>query len=193
MPEVTSVLLRDYCLERGWEPPAAGTAFLFGLRNAVLGKGYHVTPGLGRINQWDDTIGMAGTGCVIVPGTTDPGLPYTLNPLNRQGAAWLVPGVYRYKIGKHKLLPALVQAGPVRVRRDRNRDGRPQDDEPEETGWFGINIHRGGSQKRPVGPWSAGCQVVPQEHWPAFWAAVQRSGQQEFTYVLIDALLLWRK
>lgn len=97
--------------------------------------------------------------------TTDPGLAYLLDPLNRSGTAILKEGQYRgaYRFGLHRnTYTALVQSRPVTVIRDFNRDkvldinsGR------EQTGFFGINIHRasGSGESTFVNKWSAGCQV----------------------------------
>ena len=58
--------------------------------------------------------------------TTLPGRYYLINRLlNKRGCAILVPGQYRgvYKIGKHRnRYEALIQAKPVKVFRDGDRD-----------------------------------------------------------------------
>lgn len=107
------------------------------------------------------------------PATTDPGLYYLgeENMLNEDGTAILKEDQYRaaYKIGTHDPdgdggYKALVQNKPVTVIRDFDRD-RELDYESgrEETGHFGINIHRAGpegTRSTDVGAWSAGCQVL---------------------------------
>jgi lysozyme len=109
----------------------------------------------------------------------DPGA-YGINPKVRKGYASLKPGVYRYKLGKHGLrrgnpYTALVQSGPVTVQRDGGR---------EETGWFGINIHKGSN--RSVS--SEGCQTLPPAQWPAFITLVEsemkRNNAKTLSYVL---------
>lgn len=102
--------------------------------------------------------------------------------VNRRGIAVLQPGVWRYRVGIHGLSKpksqqyrAFVQAAAVTVLRD---------DVGYETGFFGINIHRGGMS----GTSSLGCQTVPPAQWAAFFALVEselkRVGQTTFPYVL---------
>jgi hypothetical protein len=105
---------------------------------------------------------------------------YGINPKVRKGYASLKQGVWRYKLGKHGIrsgnpYKALVQGGPVTV----NRDGGQT-----ETGWFGINIHRGSN--RSVS--SEGCQTIPPAQWPAFITLVEtelkRNNAKTVSYVL---------
>lgn len=96
------------------------------------------------------------------PVTTDPGWYYLENGLAK-GTAVLKEGQYRgaYRIGLHRgQYKALVQAKPVTVYRDGNKDHRLDTDRTE-TGMFGINIHRAGqwAPSTLVDKWSAGCQV----------------------------------
>lgn len=101
----------------------------------------------------------------------------------RTHIAKLKPGVYEYQIGIHGLskskarqYQAYVQASEVTVIRD---------GEGEDTGWFGINLHRGGDS----GTSSLGCQTIPPVQWTAFNATLKdqlaRRGQATFRYVLI--------
>lgn len=103
----------------------------------------------------------------------------------RPGIANLKPGVWRYKPGQHGVTfkrtgypyPAFVQAGAVAVARDGKGD---------DTGWFGINIHRGSNTTTS----SLGCQTIPPKQWDHFRdtlnAALKRHGQKSFPYVLIS-------
>lgn len=82
-----------------------------------------------------------------------------------KGVARLKPGSYRaHQLGLHKgQYQALVQrVGPVTVIRDGNPDY-------EETGFFGINIHKGGDNTTS----SLGCQTIPPSQWFAFIEAVR--------------------
>jgi hypothetical protein len=98
--------------------------------------------------------------------TTDPGLTYLLDPLNEAGTAILKEGQYRgaYRLGLHRnKYTALVQAEPVTVIRDFNRDDKLDfRTGVEQTGFFGINIHRASpsGESTLVNRWSAGCQVL---------------------------------
>lgn len=105
-----------------------------------------------------------------------------------KGMASLKPGVWpAYRFGKHKgQYEALIQTGgTVTVSRD-GFDG-PYDD----TGWFGINIHKGGINTTS----SEGCQTIPPAQWPAFIALVHDQAARLFgaawrdktvPYVLLD-------
>ena len=110
-------------------------------------------------------------------GSTDPSV-------FRAGIASLALGVWRYQAGIHGLsrpaaqrYPAFVQAAPVLVRRDAR---------PSESGWFGINIHRGGARSTS----SLGCQTVPPAQWESFRALLlgelARHGQKTFPYLLVE-------
>ncbi|MCH2562891.1 MAG: hypothetical protein MK084_08365, partial [Prochlorococcus sp. ALOHA_A2.0_50] len=75
--------------------------------------------------------------------TTDPGSHWEQNLLNKKGVAILKPGQYR---GSHKLrlhqgkYLALGQQKPVKVYRDKNKDGKYDLNEDHvDEGLFGIN------------------------------------------------------
>lgn len=102
-----------------------------------------------------------------------------------KGMAMLKPGTYyAHLVGVHKAgkpggHEALVQrAGPVTV----VRDGDPPYDE---SGHFGINIHRGGINRTN----SEGCQTIPPAQWEAFIATIKdqlkRHGQKIVPYALL--------
>lgn len=102
----------------------------------------------------------------------------------RPGVAVLKAGVWRYRLGIHGLskpkarqYTALVQAAPVTVKRD---------GAGEETGYFGINIHRGGYNTTS----SLGCQTTYPAQWDAFIALmkneVARYAVQTFPYCLTE-------
>lgn len=95
--------------------------------------------------------------------TTDPGKKAMLQYSNPKGVAILVPGQYRgsHMIGLHQgKYEALKQQRPVKVWRDKDKD-MEYDWVDEDTGIFGINIHRSNplTESTYVENWSEGCQV----------------------------------
>ncbi len=126
--------------------------------------------------------------------TTDPGLYYLNNPMNVKGTAILKAGQYRssHKLGLHRgQYDALVQRGRVTVYRDNNKDD-VYDMDSEDTGYFGINIHRSNSKREStqVNKWSAGCQVFANPNEFAMFIDLCKRASQtwgpSFTYTLIE-------
>lgn len=107
----------------------------------------------------------------------------------KPGIANLKPGVwpcYQFDIhgGRVEQYPAICQRkGEVTVIRD---------GEGEDTGMFGINIHRGGNR----GTSSEGCQTIPPTQWARFYNTAARLAEnvygkdykkQTITYILIES------
>ena len=113
--------------------------------------------------------------------------------MNSKGCAILKAGQYRgaYQIGLHKgKYEALVQrGGKVTVYRDNNKDDT-LDRVTEDSGYFGINIHKSLRHHQEVGLYSAGCQVFQNSHdFKEFMLLVKRSSVlygDTFTYTLIE-------
>lgn len=137
----------------------------------------------------------------VWPATTDPGTPYLAQPMRASGTAILVPGQYLggFKLGSHLgKYECLVQAIPLPVWRDADRDaeldlvGEPQ------VGWWGIQIHgtAPGRDRVDVGKYSAGCQVL--RRWDDFLAmrelavVASRLYGERISYTLIDQPDWWR-
>lgn len=133
---------------------------------ALVGlRGYYLDtmgrPGINDRGIYDDAIVLISPHAFVTyNANVDPSI-------YRSGIATLKPGVWRYKLGIHGLSKpadqqyrALVQAAEVTV----IRDGKGED-----TGWFGINIHRGGNTTTS----SLGCQTIIPDQWPAFIATVE--------------------
>jgi len=128
--------------------------------------------------------------------TTDPGMNYLVSPTNRAGTAILKPGQYEnaYGIGLHRgLYSALVQIRPVAVIRDFNKDGKLDFvSGKEQTGLFGINIHRAeqNGTVKYVAAYSAGCQVFANATDFNTFMNLCRQHQQrygnKFTYTLLQ-------
>ena len=126
--------------------------------------------------------------------TTLPGKKAMEHPVNIVGTAILKEGQYRgcWKIGYHKgQYKALVQAKPVTVYRDGNKDDK-FDLLPRyiDKGVFGINIHKAGDNSTLVDGWSYGCQVFSKSlDFNSFMRLVEKSANiygNSFTYTLIN-------
>jgi hypothetical protein len=133
------------------------------------------------------------------PATTDPGMHWEQNLLNKDGVAILVAGQYRgsHKIGLHQgKYEALRQNKPVRVFRDKNKDG-VYDMDPDRIfeGIFGINIHRAtkweGKTSTQIDKWSAGCQVIAaNDDFRLFMEIANKAKDKwgnSFTYTLLES------
>ena len=151
----------------------ANLVYLVGIRGY-----YHYNHADNQRGIYDDAIFLVSPD-LFVPfnANTDPSV-------FRRGIAKLSTGLWEYKLGTHGLskpkarqYQALVQAEPVTV----IRDGSGPD-----TGWFGINIHRGGFS----GTSSLGCQTIPPAQWPTFISLVKqelsRHGFQTLPYALTE-------
>jgi len=165
------------CLRRAGCFPDGGEVCLLGERGYyrdTMGK-----PGKNDRAIYDDAIFLVGPHIYAAfNANTDPSV-------YRKGVAVLKSGKWLYKVGIHGLnkpkaqrYTALVQAAPVTVMRDQ---------EGPDTGWFGINIHRGA----PASTSSLGCQTIYPAQWTAFIAAVRdqlaRAGQKTLPYLLLEA------
>jgi hypothetical protein len=143
-------------------------------------------------NKFDDIIYVVnGPGTTPYSCTTNPGRHWLLNMMNPKGTAVLKPGQYvdSWKLGKHKgQYEALVQAKPVTVYRDNDKDETAEEQGKEDTGLFGINIHRANPNaiSSLIEKWSAGCQVLnnPKE-FASLIQACKDSGLTNFTYTLL--------
>lgn len=120
------------------------------------------------IDQWNDRrmlFQVEGSQVLVIgnwPATTEPGKPYTFNPMNVKGAARIQFGQYKaWMVGVHgNSFPheSLIQVAPVTVCRDLNKDGYRTGDKLD-TGLFGINQHSTSGSPKEIGYWSAGCFV----------------------------------
>jgi hypothetical protein len=127
--------------------------------------------------------------------TTDPGTYWLKTFMNPEGTAILKPGQYKnsHRIGVHHgKYQALVQQNPVTVLRDDNRnDILDFNSIKEQTGIFGINIHRAHANgiTEYVNDNSAGCQVLADiNDFNLLMQLAQRHKElygNSFTYTLI--------
>ena len=149
----------------------------------------------GSTNTFNDELHLfrktaAGWEHHVYPITADPGTYYLQTPMNGVSTAAVVPGQYidAYKFGLHKgQYEALVQAGPLKVYRDGNRDAKfDYDPNSIVTGSYGINIHKASADSKTVDRWSAGCQVFARERdFSEFIQLLKQTGQPRFTYTLL--------
>jgi hypothetical protein len=142
---------------------------------------------------YDDNGNLIGK---VVTGTTDPSTSFLKSPINVKGAAILKSGQYKdaYQIGLHRgKYEALVQAKPVTVIRDDDRNALINYFAPTQTGLYGINIHKstkGKNNEDIIGLDSAGCQVF--RNIPDFMDMMRlaqtsrKKYGNSFTYTLID-------
>ena len=143
-------------------------------------------------NKFDDHIYLVnGPMMHVFTGTTNPGTHWLKNLLNPKGTAVLKPGQYvdTWKLGLHQgKYEALVQRKPVTVYRDGDKDDTAEEQGKEDTGLFGINIHRANPSaiSSIIDRWSAGCQVLnnPKE-FSILIETCKRSKKDAFTYTLL--------
>ena len=135
--------------------------------------------------------------------TTDPSLHWLLHPGRVRGTAILKhPQQVRggWKIRKHRgSYLALCQKLPCVVWRDADKDAEHDHNVDEQTGIWGINIHRASRWRDSAGPdgegsigrYSAGCTVVsdPQAFARVMWLAHKQielhPTWKTFTYTLL--------
>lgn len=130
-------------------------------------------------NIYDDAIFLVGKDDFIAfNGNTDPAA-FKLQIASLKPGIW---PVYKFDLHKGQYLALCQRAGNVTV----NRDGKGED-----TGMFGINIHKGGTW----GTSSLGCQTIPAEQWGQFIAAAIELAKKYYgkayrelvyTYVLLE-------
>ena len=162
---------------------------IVGVRNA--------TPGQKVTNLFDDKLTLS----YKVGGewffhewdaTTEPGKKGVMQFHNSGGVARLVPDQYRgvYAVSMHQgKYQALCQRlGDVTVWRDKNRDMN-FDEIIQDTGMFGINIHKAGTVSNFVENWSEGCQVFKRtKDFNDFMVLINRAKEihgNHFTYTLL--------
>lgn len=137
---------------------------------------------------YDDALFIDSPNCTVsFNANTDPSR-YRKGKGTHQGSkgmAMLESGLWTcYRFGKHKTYPALIQTGGMVTV---IRDGTPN---YPDTGYFGINIHRGGINTTS----SEGCQTIHPDQWKSFielaTAEAKRLFGAQYTQVTIPYLLL---
>lgn len=126
--------------------------------------------------------------------TTDPGKKGVEKFSNSKGIARLVAGQYRgaYAISLHsgKYEAVCQRLAQVTVWRDANKDAK-FDEVKQDTGMFGINIHKAGTDSAWVDNWSHGCQVFKRvKDFNEFMIICKKAAKihgNSFTYTLIES------
>ncbi len=122
----------------------------------------------GAFDDWICTVMLSTEGQWVTkwyPATTDPGVPWLRSPMNHAGAAVVAHGqiLGAFTMGLHLgVYRCLVQAKPIGVLRDDNRNDLIDPPAGSDVGWHGIQLHRASAVRLvdEVGKFSAGCQVV---------------------------------
>lgn len=175
--------------------------FVKGYFNLNIGGIRTNDPESNVFNDWIFCFYWAESNGGVVPqffmweATTDPGLYYLQRPINVYGTAILKEGQYKntFAIDYHngKYLALCQRLAPVTVYRDRNKDNVLDFVGPEQTGFFGVNIHRASylSIVGQVGKFSAGCQVFKNPgHFKDFMTIADAAAEiygNKFTYTLL--------
>lgn len=145
-------------------------------------------------NQWEG---------LTFPATTDAGTYWLNNPMQSTGTALLKEGQYKdsHALGLHRgKYKALRQVNQVTVYRDYDRNAVLDfNNGREQTGLFGINIHRASATgtTKTIDKYSAGCQVFANaDDFQKFLQLAEASKDKygnNFTYTLIDERAYNRK
>lgn len=166
-----------------------------------------------KANSFDDELhvftniketGLPKWAYLVFKITTDPGTYWLKSPMNAKGTAILKAGQYpdAYGISRHRnKYYALCQINrKVTVIRDYNRDSVLDfNNGREDTGFFGINIHRARKtgETYTVDNHSAGCQVFKSAADFNFFMKLcevhRKLHGNKFTYTLIDKRMEHRK
>jgi lysozyme len=150
---------------------------------SLLGiRGYYLNSmGKPKVNDrgiYDDAIFIVSPNAYVsFNANTDPSV-------HRKGIASLLPGLYRYRKGRHG-----ISSGPgyPALRPATKNEALPvwRDNEGQSIGYH-INIHRGGNNTTS----SLGCQTIVPAQWQAFISLVyeemDRYGQKTIPYLLIE-------
>jgi len=168
----------------------------------ILGVRGYYRDSMGRVGVnetgiYDDAMFLCAPGIFLaVNANTDPSR-IGWNPGVGKPYAMLQPGLWYFRRGQHKKIPAALRQC---TDEEAEKIGIPNDgkfkvmrmwgeNDPrnyEEEGYFAINIHPGGD----VGTSSWGCQTIPPDEYPAFmaqvWESSRRAGQDRIPYLLIN-------
>jgi len=130
----------------------------------------------------------------ITSGTTEAGLYYTNNPLNKEGAARLGNGFHKgiWGRGYHKgKYAALVQREGAQcvISRDTNKNQKKDKEENYRFVSIGLNFHRASLSKKlfKIGKYSAGCIVAnSKKDYDRIMVKAYDSSNVKFNFMLLD-------
>ena len=157
------------------------------------------TPIKETLGLWDDAnvlLKSDGTILFSVRGTADPGRVAGLKPINPNGTMRLTDGQHKngWVRGMHKKQKAFVQARPLLIQRDKDRDLNWKEEISLAETNMGANVHstsNGPSDYLPntIEGWSYGCIVTRSSkvHYNQFLPAFDKSGLKFLTVNIIDA------
>ena len=157
MIQLSNAIIRAWINSKDLLAPEPNRLHILGIRGAVPVGPRLITRVENEPDAYNDCVILFGQELEAYRGSVDPGLVYVQHPLNKEGCAHLCDGgPYPYAIGSHRGHKAVVQNGPLKIWRDRNRNNKqdPGENPHFETG-IGLNIHAGGLEV--VGRNSAAC------------------------------------
>jgi lysozyme len=166
--------------------PAVYVLAVRGYYRDTMGKA-----GVNDVGIYDDALFIVSPhGFSSWNGNTDPSR-FGWNTAAKKFMARLKAGCWEFRRLKHHpsrptgYMAFGQGAAPVTVQRVK-ADGTVHN---EETGCFGINLHRGGIS----GTSSEGCVTLPAEQWPAYYgqlaAALELADQKTFPLILVEDLI----
>ncbi|WCL51436.1 hypothetical protein [Leptospira sp. GIMC2001] len=144
-----------------------------------------------RIDDWNDTIALFDKNDYFKPykGTVDSGQFFIDNPLHKDGAGYVLPGITTLQLGLHKKKKAFVQTGEVLCYRDSTGNGTWEEKVLGKA--TGANLHAAWNLIK-VGTDSALCSV-PRLLWSDqmwkndFILRAEKSGQKRFLRLYVEA------
>ena len=158
-----SAYINEQIQRRGWVKPIDGLVWMRTDQSLT--------------NTFDDFVAVYKGGFVVAaaPASTTAGDHYIYNPITYGGITGTAVALEQQVLQSHRFVtannwrglwlnaPYFQQVKDIGIFRDGNRDRRI-DKQITRYGNFGINLHRGGIGN-VVNNWSAGCCVVPDNHW----------------------------
>lgn len=198
----TKAKITNY-LEKKYNVKLSKDYIIFGIRGAIPdGDGNDIMSQPQKSNIFDDTLGFLNQDeCQVFKATVDPGLKYTLSPMNKNGCFHLNNGLWLAQRAIHMGNEAFnlfgksaggsspyVKVGELEGWRDGNKNFI-NDEKVIYKDATGVDIHAGSGTDRIDG-WSAGCQVLKGNwssvDWKNFKGTLYKSPNKIYLYCLLD-------